>query len=383
MNNNVRQLFTQIDGPPLHENLPPLMSAMMALYRERLRYELDQIKTLNPAMTAGVYIDTIDEMQFNAVAYADEAVELIGINAGVAAALPLIASWLLSQPDAYPTIGDSSKEVKPPQFDGRILRYSGKASIIPDSIWPEHVSQPKDPARRHFVTYMITIAWDFLLFHELAHLTRCHLPYISNASQKLTTSWFELGTSGLTEKECRTRCILEVDADGVAGRILSGAPILNGLELTRETAFGRGNNGVSTWDWPSAYKTWLRPIGFLFQIMAVLEHDIGITDTQRTHPHPDIRMQVLVNSIWQRWEEVIPDRAHFVELTREASREMHDIVRLAILPNPPSRHYEAYKESYKDKVLELWDSLHVCADELNGLTEKRFAQKRARLKKQS
>jgi hypothetical protein len=226
-------------------------------------------------------------------------------------------------------------------------------------------------------------AWDFLLCHELAHINRCHIPYVSNILLKPTTSWFELGTEGLTKKESQTRCMLEVDADGVAGRILSGAPILNGLEVTREMAFGKGNSGVKVWDWPSAYKVWLRPIEFLFQMMAVLEHNISIVDAQRTHPHPDIRMQVLVNSIWPQWQKVIPDRSHFIELTREASREMHDIVRLGILPNPPSRLDELYSTLYKDQVLKLWESMRDCADALNALTEKRFAEKRLRLKLKS
>ena len=383
MNNTIRQLFTQIAGPPLPKQLPPIIEMMMIVYRERLRYALEQINTNNPAMTAEVYIDIVDSMRFNAVAYTDKSVELIGINAGVAAALPLIASWLLSQPDAYPTIGDCSKEVEPPRFDGTILRFSGKASTAPDSIWPQYTSRPRDTARMHFVTYIMLGAWDFLLFHELAHILRCHISYVSNILQKPITSWFEFGTEGLTEKESKTRCMLEVDADGVAGRILSGAPILNGLKVTRETAFGKGNSGVQEWDWPSAYKTWLRPIGFLFQMMAVLEHNISIIDAQRTHPHPDIRLQVLVNSIWPQWQKVIPDRSYFIELTREAGREMQDIVRLGILPNPSGRLDDAYRNSFKDEVYKLWESLHDCAEVLNALTEKRFAEKRSRIKVKS
>lgn len=235
----------------------------------------------------------------------------------------------------------------------------------------------------HFVTYIMLGAWDFLLFHELAHILRCHISYVSNILQKPITSWFEFGTEGLTEKESKTRCMLEVDADGVAGRILSGAPILNGLKVTRETAFGKGNSGVQEWDWPSAYKTWLRPIGFLFQMMAVLEHNISIIDAQRTHPHPDIRLQVLVNSIWPQWQKVIPDRSYFIELTREAGREMQDIVRLGILPNPSGRLDDAYRNSFKDEVYKLWESLHDCAEVLNALTEKRFAEKRSRIKVKS
>jgi len=380
MNIDPRQLLTAIAGPPLPDRLPPVVGMMMRLYRLELRYALDQIKATNPAMTAGVYIDIVDELAFNALAYANEKAELVGINAGVAAALPLIANWLLSQPGSYTEIGDCSQEIKPSRFDGGILRYSGKASTAPDSLWPKHAAQPRDAARRHFVTYMTTVPWHFLLYHELAHIMRCHLWYISDISKKPTTAWFELGSSGLTEKECQTRRILEVDADGVAGRILSGAPILNGLEKTRMIAFGEGNAGVPKWDWPAAYRNWLRPIGFLFQMMAVLECNIGIADRQRTHPHPDIRMQVLVNSIWPQWRKVIPDRGHFVELTREASREMQDIVRIGILPNPPSRTDEAYKDSFADEFHELWESLHDCAGDLNALTEKRFERKRAQLK---
>lgn len=117
--------------------------------------------------------------------------------------------------------------------------------------------------------------------------------------------------------------------------------------------------------------------------MAMLEHNIGITDPQRTHPHPDIRMQVLVNSIWPQWKKVIPDRGQFIELTREARREMKDIVGLAILPNPPSRSDEAYRNSFTDTVLDLWESLHGRAEDLNALTQERLAKKRTDLEKES
>ena len=112
MNNKIRPLFEQVAGPLLPEQLSPVVAAMMTVYQERLRYALDQIKRSNPAMTADVYVNTVDSMVFNALAYADEAVELVGINAGVAASLPLIASWLLSQPDAYPSVGNCAQELK-------------------------------------------------------------------------------------------------------------------------------------------------------------------------------------------------------------------------------------------------------------------------------
>lgn len=373
-----RQIFSQVVGSPLPKNLSPMMTTIMRLYQERLQFDLEQIKTNNPAMIEGIYVDTVDEMQFNAVAYADDSFEFVGINAGVAVILPLIANWLLCQPEAFKKIGDSSQEIKPAQFDGNIIRYSGKASTMPDSLWPKHIGLPKDPARKHFVTYLITVAWDFLLFHELAHITRCHLPYMSGLSETPSCSWLEMGNSGMTKEEYQIRCALEIDADGVAGRILAGAPRLNGLDKAREIAFGKGNKGVSKWNWEESFKTWLYPIGFLFQIMAIIDYSDEITAPHRTHPHPDIRMQVLLNSIYPQWEKVIPDRKKFISLSREASQEIQNIVEVGILPNSPSRNKPSYNDSFQEKVLELWEDLQSRAENLNNLTKSRLQNKRAR-----
>lgn len=385
MNEDIRHIFTTVAGPPLPEELPLVPTVALGVYQEHLSYALNQVSSVNPAIIAGVHIDMVDALDLNAVAYSDGAHELVGINAGFAIVLPLIASWLLSHPNAFPSIGDPSKETQPPPLDYSLLMMSGKASQATDDTWPDQVALPSDRTRKHFVTYMSMVAWDFLLFHELGHINRCHIPYLSSktVTSQPTTAWFEFGTEGLTKEESETRRLLEVDADGYAGRILSGAPILNGLQMARFVALGDSESTPTSWDWPNAYKTWLKPVGLLFQLMAIIEHNVSIANPQRTHPHPDIRMQVLVNSIYQRWSEVIPDRAYFIELTREASREMKDIVRLGILPSPPSRFDQAYSSGYKDTVLDLWGALQHRAEDLNEMTTKRKVEKRKALDKES
>jgi len=253
---------------------------------------------------------------------------------------------------------------------------TGLFSEVSENLWPFDLELPVDPVRRHFATYVTLIGWDFLLFHELGHLNRCHIQYLSSTftPAPLTRHWLEFGTPQLSTKEAELRCVLELDADAFAGRLLAGGPILSGLESTKLFAFGA--TARFPWTWQEAYKTWLIPIALVFQLMAIIEDNISIGDARRTHPHPDIRLQILVNSIWPKWSEVIGDRSEFIQLTREVSSGWRTILQMHILPSLTSRAEEAYSRDFKDTVLWLWQAMMAHSDQLNDLTTRRLRLRR-------
>jgi hypothetical protein len=373
MSQTTTRLFTQIAGPPLRRDLPSGVSEFMAGTIERMDYVLEEIESSQPEYIAGVYVDLVDEASINAVSFCDGTHEFVGIHAGLGLLLPTIYSWLLSHPTVFPDVGDATREKTPPRFDHGMLRRSGRFSEIPESVWNDYVSGPLDPVRAWYAISSSIVAMDFLLWHELAHLNRCHIPYLSSMRAKSDgpSSWREVNPR-LQSEEVKLRNILEADADGVATRVLAGAPIVNGLEKARFAALGDAEVKGLSWDWSYACVLWMRAVAILFHLLAIVEDDQGISDPARTHPHPDIRLQLVVNFSWQQWQKVLPETV-FRELTPRVARDVVDLFRQGILPSPASRLLKSYnRQQFGDTVRELWNGIFEHADGLNDLTGKRW-----------
>jgi hypothetical protein len=371
--NQTTRLFTQIAGPPLRRDLPTAVNEFMAGTVERMDYVLGEIESSQPEYIAGVYIDLVDEASINAVTYSDGTHEFVGINAGLGLLIPTLFSWLLSHPTVFPDVGDVTREETPPAFDHGLLRESGRFSEIPVTVWNEYASSPVDPVRAWYACSASLVAMDFLLWHELAHLNRCHISYLSSTrgTSHAPSSWREI-SPGLKIEEAKLRNILEVDADGVAARVLAGAPIVNGLEKARFAALGDAHPKGLSWDWSYACLLWMRAVAVLFHLMAISEDDQGISDPARTHPHPDIRLQLVLNFSWQQWQKVLPETV-FRELIPRVASDVVDLFRQEILPSPASRSMKSYnRQKFGDTVRELWNGVFEHADGLNDLTGERW-----------
>jgi hypothetical protein len=110
----------------------------------------------------------------------------------------------------------------------------------------------------------------------------------------------------------------------------------------------------------------------LFHLMAIIEDDQGISDPARTHPHPDIRLQLVLNFSWQQWQKVLPE-ASFRELLPRVAGDVVELFRQEILPSPTSRLMKSYnRQKFGDTVRELWNGVLEHADGLNDLTEERW-----------
>src|SRR5512143_2601865 len=76
------------------------------------RLHLDAITvgggTRNTETIDGLFIDVVDDLTLNAVAFTQENHEFVGIHAGLALFFPVLINHLLAQPEFLPAIGNPS-----------------------------------------------------------------------------------------------------------------------------------------------------------------------------------------------------------------------------------------------------------------------------------
>ena len=107
---------------------------------------------------------------FNAVAFRHDRGCFIGLNVGTYGVLNSVFQRLLSTPYYFPNIGDVSREdVSIPRSN--ILGLSLSNGNIQQNLG----HHPKCPIRKGCVELFASIAFDFILMHELGHLSRGHL----------------------------------------------------------------------------------------------------------------------------------------------------------------------------------------------------------------
>jgi hypothetical protein len=271
-----------------------VLQLLLKPYKIHLDKSIKYSYSRYPQLIKGIDFGLIDDITINAVAYSDVRNEIIGMNLGVAISIPLIFNWLLSHPNLFTDIGDPAREITPSPFNIGLLTTSRRWDSI-EKNGDIRLFNPRDPVRRAHALCMSIIAWDFLLYHELAHINRCHLAYLSRflGRARPMTSWHEF-RKGKTEKECKLQRVLEIDADSVSARVIGGAPGITGLEGMKLLAFGVTGGSEVSWDWQRVYHIWLRCIGLLFHIMTIIDSKANVDDPLRTHPHPDVRMEAVL-----------------------------------------------------------------------------------------
>lgn len=347
------------------------MRLVISPFKKDLGKAIKYVHAHEPQLIKGIDFGLVDNISINAIAISEGCNEIIGINVGVALIIPMIFNWLLSHPDIFIDIGDPTREMAPEPFNIELLtKQRPWGSIEKDEI---KLFQPRDPVRAHHAFWMSTVAWNFLFFHELAHINRCHIDYLSRCLRlsRRMTSWHEFRRLK-TEKESRLRQVLEIDADGVAGKVIAGGPRLTGLERMKRLAFGATGGSEASWNWQRVYKIWLQCIALLFQIMAITDSEANVNNPLRTHPHPDVRMELLFEFIWQQWSKLIYDEGKLNEISRETSQETHEIFTRGILPMPRNRIDRSYSDSGREIINGMRDALYSIADDLNALTQKRW-----------
>lgn len=109
-------------------------------------------------------------------------------------------------------------------------------------------------------------------------------------------------------------------------------------------------------------------------MMAILDRS-PIQMSTRTHPHPDVRIDTIVNAAWTKWKLFVPDSKVYRAIVRDVKREMDMLVQQSVLPALPQRNPASYAVHLSDEAKRLWTELHKLAPSLNQLTGQRIARK--------
>lgn len=373
---DIDKLFIKELGTPFSQKINPVLDQFVQIFKLELKNQLKLINEEKPELAKNVKIDIVDNIQFNATAYSNDNIEMIGINVGTTLLPIFLYFWMLSNSKILPEIGEISNEQQP-EFDLNLSLFMSKSSLEEISLAKliSQLNQPKDKVRFNYAIFCMRMTWNFILMHELAHINRCHIAYLQShlkLDEQNQNKLLEFAKH-ISLKRSQIKNILEIDADTIASQLLSGAPVKNKLSDVKTMLFGEDYK-PDKMGWNETFKYWVLPIGILFHVTSFMDKKISIKSKFRSHPHPHIRMQLLSNFLWNHWKKVIPNRQEFISLNRSASDMIQDIYKIANWDLPENVKGVNYYENLKSVVNDLWKKVHESGKELNILTEQRWAK---------
>lgn len=139
------------------------------------RFTVDTVlsKHLRPRGCHGPHVGIVRSHLLNAFAAKDSDWFLIGINRGTYHFLAYVATRMLSDRRVLPNIGDPEKEL--PTVPGTDL-LSMEQSRLDKPLFP------RCPVRDEYAHMLYKEMMQFLSLHELAHIVRGHVGYLSSSS---------------------------------------------------------------------------------------------------------------------------------------------------------------------------------------------------------
>ena len=318
----------------------------------------------------------MDDQSLNALATIVAGDEIVGLNAGAGITLQFVFLALLSNGGVLAHIGDSTKEGRNEVSLDRLLLPSGKASSLTLADF-SYLAYPKDELRFAHATFLMARTTEFLLFHEIGHIVRCHLLYLRSrglliadeASGALTMLEWE----GVTHSSQEVRRILESDADSVAANMQLEGILQQTLEQHTQFAFGPGwQIAKRRLTWEDIAYSWLIAVGVLFQLFASTDKT-PIVEPRRTHPHPDLRFFVLANFAAHSWSRVMSVSTYGTIATR-ARNDLWTTWKALRLPWPEARESATYQKDFRRAHSAFQQGFQKLAESLNDLAQRRIGE---------
>jgi len=217
----------------------------------------------------------VDDPMLQAFAFVREGASFIGIHHGLLSIVRDTFHRMLARPDTFPTIGNPAMEVDsgfaaPPTMDERDMAYGR-----PPELW---VVRAKDGERLEYAELLFHIAFDFIMWHEAAHIYNGH--YDLKQSIGGESKWFEIA---LEEHDRRgalplvQQQMLELDADSF------------GVMLTLKLAVNQNRAPPDRLE--RAIITWGTAIHTLFHIFYGTHVDVSHGNrTDKSHLPPHLRV---------------------------------------------------------------------------------------------
>jgi hypothetical protein len=224
-----------------------------------------------------IYFDFIYSQRPNAVAFKDEGRYFIGVTTGLKFMAEFVFFRMLSDARMFSNIGNSAMEEAkfPPLTD-----YTTNAQEMADK--GVHKGRPKDDIRFAYSVDLLTSALFFVVGHELAHITRGHIDYMSarnGAPFIFECSEHDADVLGAawnlpTEQEKAERQAIEMDADRRS--VLSSiATLKNKLESPGMARVnGRHAMECLLFDWSVSMNIFFRLFGDLRSTRSIVERGL-------------------------------------------------------------------------------------------------------------
>lgn len=171
---------------------------------ERIRPYIQSAIDGHPGMP-GIDYAIINDRRLNAFATCSPNGFFVGINLGVFEILLAIFQRIMSDPRVLPEIGEPWRE----RDDLETLpAVSGCAKTLKSG---PGLAMPNCEIRRVYAVHLFQTALDFLVGHELTHISNGHVSWLRDRLGGLVLS--EFGSDGWSEMDALDRQALEMDAD--------------------------------------------------------------------------------------------------------------------------------------------------------------------------
>ena len=227
---------------------------------------------------APIYYGHHFSLELNAIAFTHASGCFIGVNVGTYNVLRSVFLRLLASPFFFPNIGNAAGE------DATLPQ----TNLLGWSLTESHVLQnlncrPKCPIRSGCVELFMEFAFDFILLHELGHISRGHLGLIHELTG--VDMYAELNGQGRSIDNDTSQA-LELDADGFAMSSL----FFSVLTMSERYLEARS-------EWQPALKDPMIALVVaavsMYTVFRLFSHEqqLDLNDlTGGTHPHPMLRM---------------------------------------------------------------------------------------------
>ena len=235
----------------------------------------DSIRTGNPYIADGVHIHLVANDSFNAVATTRDGHDIVGIFVGAMIELFQLMQVLLTDPHYWARIGESASSSSNTRMSNFSLKERRLVFAAEAAFWGLH----------------------FILVHELGHIARGHLRYISHAFSE--TSLTELSYGRGQAIPARILRTIEMDADTIGTTSL----VLAWLQLKH------ANSPLTHSD---IIRARLFGVAAVFALIAQREDPTNPTESL-THPRPHLRMLLVLDRARNLATESSPSHEHVLD----------------------------------------------------------------------
>lgn len=306
---------------------------------------LDAIRGESPALlhaTRGIYIDFVANGKLNAHANSRTPYDLIGIHTGTIHNIGMFFDVIFSHPRVFEGWGDSEKEVG--DFETLAgIRWSEDMSAVLKNLARLGISReraPRCPERRQLAGRVMSMALDFIFFHEMGHILYGHTDYLRMRGQGGKLAEFEAHST----LDPEFRQAIELHADSYAVWQIT-VPFLGSTE-----------GAVPDKDDDVFLELVLFAIASVFYLLCPDRYYLEDC-VKWPHPHPGVRLQYSIGFVARYvkmhlgWPEAKLEKLKARWVT--ALLHLEDVERVLGVPSAVWSAYESDRQKVVDRMTTL------------------------------